>query len=151
MDYLMAVPFTLAFNYRPSRILAAGGGSCLMLQLSFSGPKCPQLNCASLAEQKKSTRWMRWMLPKKNECPPEKGAFWKDTSSEPAVNFWGDVLVFRGAVFWSSLFGGLSRKKKVTSYCKKYGGEEISVPSNTFPTHSDLWAQFPPKNGSSRL
>ena len=53
------------------------------------------------------------------------------------------MLVFRG-VYWSSVFSGLSRKKKVTSYYKKYGCEEISVPSNTFPKHSDLWARFPP-------
>ena len=100
--YLGGCSFTTsAFNFNPSQILVAGG-ACLMLQVSFCGPKCLQLNCESLAEQQKSTRWMRWTPPrppkKMYECPPEKGSILKGLHpNQPSilrgyVSFQGSIL-----------------------------------------------------------
>lgn len=151
----MAVPFPpqrSTIDYRPSRILAAGGGSCLMLQLSFSGPKCPQLNCASLAEQKKSTRWMRWMLPpQKNERILKREHFERTLRLNQPSIFEGMCQFSGGRFFGLRSSADYPGRRRSPATVRNMAVRKSQFP----PTHSQhiqiFGPNFPPKNGSSGL
>ena len=155
MDYLMAVPFpTSSFNSWPCHgFLLFRRGSCLMLQLSFCGPKCLQLNCAVVGWTKKNNS-LDAPQKKMNECPPLKRKHFERTLrlNQKNKNFERDMLVFRG-VYWSSVFSGLSRKKKVTSYYKKciWLWGNLSSLQHIPKTFRSLGTIPPQQNGSSIL